>query len=91
MQTITIEKLSEEELESRGVRAWPIWTKEVSRFDWHYGNPKDADSFSINEKQRRFLIQKAEEIASRPDFEQLLSDLANSRLRFAQFRRGARP
>jgi len=57
------------------------------RFDWHYDNPEDADSFSVNEKQRQFLINKADEVAARPDFTQLLRDLANDRLRFAQFRR----
>lgn len=36
MANVIIEKLSKEELESRGVFGWPIWTKEVSRFDWYY-------------------------------------------------------
>lgn len=57
------------------------------RFDWNYDDPDEADSFSINEKQRQFLISKAEEIAERPDFTQLLRDLSDNRLRFAQFRR----
>ena len=25
-----------DELEQKGVFDWPIWEKEVSRFDWHY-------------------------------------------------------
>lgn len=29
-------KPSEGELESLGVSRWPIWTKEVSTFPWHY-------------------------------------------------------
>jgi uncharacterized cupin superfamily protein len=33
---IKIEKLSDEEKEERGVYAWPVWEKEVSRFPWHY-------------------------------------------------------
>ncbi|MFC2061498.1 cupin domain-containing protein [Elusimicrobiota bacterium] len=36
MTEVKIEKLSEEELRSKGVFEWPIWQKEVSRFDWHY-------------------------------------------------------
>jgi uncharacterized protein len=36
MQEVIIDKLSEEEIEKRGIRDWPIWEKEVSRFDWHY-------------------------------------------------------
>ncbi len=40
------------------------------RFDWHYDNPEDADSFSINEKQRQFLINNADGVAARPEFTQ---------------------
>ena len=36
MPEIKIEKLPEEKLKKIGVRSWPIWEKEVSRFDWHY-------------------------------------------------------
>ncbi len=27
---------SEEFLNKLGVRSWPVWTKEVSQFPWHY-------------------------------------------------------
>jgi len=33
---IIIEKLEEHEIEAKGIRSWPIWEKEVSRFDWYY-------------------------------------------------------
>jgi hypothetical protein len=33
---IKIEQLSEEEIVSRGIRKWPVWTKEKSVFDWYY-------------------------------------------------------
>ena len=33
---IDIKKPKDAELEARGVRDWPIWTKEPSVFDWHY-------------------------------------------------------
>jgi len=36
MSSIKVERLSRDELERRGVFSWPIWTKEVSRFDWFY-------------------------------------------------------
>ena len=36
MAEIKIEKTSEEKLKSLGVFGWPIWEKEVSKFDWHY-------------------------------------------------------
>lgn len=33
---IKVEKLAQDELKKIGVFSWPIWEKEVSRFDWHY-------------------------------------------------------
>jgi uncharacterized cupin superfamily protein len=37
MGDITVKKLSDEELKKMNVFSWPIWEKETSRFDWHYG------------------------------------------------------
>jgi len=39
---IKVQKLSQEELKKMGVLAWPIWTKEVSRFDWHYDSVEEC-------------------------------------------------
>lgn len=39
---IKVEKLTKEELEKRGVFDWPIWQKEVSRFDWHYDDVEEC-------------------------------------------------
>jgi hypothetical protein len=36
MSDIKVEKLQKNELEKIGVFAWPIWEKEVSKFDWKY-------------------------------------------------------
>lgn len=36
MAEIKIEKIPEAKLKEMGVLSWPIWEKEVSRFDWHY-------------------------------------------------------
>ena len=33
---IKIQNLTEEEIQNQGIRNWPIWTKEVSSFDWFY-------------------------------------------------------
>jgi len=33
---IEIKKLTEEEIQKQGIRNWPIWTKEVSTFEWYY-------------------------------------------------------
>lgn len=33
---IEIKKISKEEIKKMGIENWPIWTKEVSEFDWYY-------------------------------------------------------
>ncbi|MFW5998800.1 MAG: cupin domain-containing protein [Halanaerobiaceae bacterium] len=33
---IKVEKPTDEKLEKLGVPSWPIWTKEISKFPWHY-------------------------------------------------------
>ncbi|MBU1998610.1 MAG: cupin domain-containing protein [Candidatus Omnitrophota bacterium] len=39
---IKVEKLSQEDLKKRGVYSWPIWQKEVSKFDWHYDSIEEC-------------------------------------------------
>ncbi len=33
---IEIKNLSEDEINQLGIKSWPVWTKEVSTFDWYY-------------------------------------------------------
>lgn len=42
MSQIAKEKLGEEELRRRGVFDWPVWTKEKSRFPWHYSQQEQC-------------------------------------------------
>jgi len=42
MSTVKIKNLSEKEIEDRGIRQWPVWTKEVSRFDWSYDSEEQC-------------------------------------------------
>jgi uncharacterized cupin superfamily protein len=39
---VKIEKLSEEEIEKRKIRTWPVWEKNVSRFNWHYDETEEC-------------------------------------------------
>ena len=39
---IVITKLSENEIIERGVRSWPIWSCEVSEFDWEYSDKESC-------------------------------------------------
>ena len=36
MQEITVQRLDKAALEKMGVFKWPVWEKEVSKFDWSY-------------------------------------------------------
>lgn len=39
---IKVIKPSEDYLRERNVRTWPIWTKEVSKFDWYYDETEEC-------------------------------------------------
>jgi uncharacterized cupin superfamily protein len=39
---IKVQKLTQDELEKRGIFGWPIWSKEASRFDWHYDSTEEC-------------------------------------------------
>lgn len=36
MEEVKVKKPTKEELKKMGVLNWPIWEKEISKFDWHY-------------------------------------------------------
>jgi len=42
MTKIVIEKLSEKEVEKRGIHNWPIWEKEISKFPWTYEDKEEC-------------------------------------------------
>lgn len=42
MEKVIIKRLSREEIEKRGIENWPIWEKEVSRFDWEYNGDEEC-------------------------------------------------
>lgn len=39
---IKVQKLSDEQLKKMGVFAWPIWSKEASRFPWSYDSIEEC-------------------------------------------------
>jgi len=42
MANVIIEQLTNDEINKRGISSWPIWTKEVSRFDWFYDSEEEC-------------------------------------------------
>jgi len=39
---IIVRKLSDEEKQQLGIAKWPVWTKEISIFDWYYDAPEEC-------------------------------------------------
>ena len=42
MALVIIENLTENEINMRGIKTWPVWEKEVSRFDWQYSGDEEC-------------------------------------------------
>lgn len=42
MKKIDIQKMSLDEVKRKGIDSWPIWTKEISRFDWTYSGNEEC-------------------------------------------------
>lgn len=42
MSKVIVDKLSKEEIINRGINKWPIWTKEISKFDWYYESEEEC-------------------------------------------------
>ena len=42
MAKVIIQKLAEEEIQKRGIRQWPVWTKDISHFDWFYDSEEEC-------------------------------------------------
>ena len=36
MLNIIISKISEEEIKNKGILSWPVWSCNISEFDWEY-------------------------------------------------------
>ncbi len=42
MAKVVIKKLDESEINLQGIKKWPIWEKEISRFDWSYDGDEEC-------------------------------------------------
>ncbi len=42
MEKIIIEALNKDQIAKRKIQQWPIWEKEVSRFDWEYDSEEEC-------------------------------------------------
>jgi uncharacterized protein len=39
---IIVKILTEDDIDKIGIKSWPIWTKEISRFDWYYDSQEQC-------------------------------------------------
>ena len=39
---IEVKRANKDEMEKKGVTSWPIWEKEISKFDWHYDSTEEC-------------------------------------------------
>jgi uncharacterized protein len=42
MPTVIVKKLTPEEIQKKGIRKWPVWTREISRFDHVYDGMEEC-------------------------------------------------
>lgn len=42
MNNVKIEKLSQKQIEEKGIKSWGIWEKEISKFDWYYDSTEQC-------------------------------------------------
>jgi len=42
MSKVIIERLTDEQISQKGIKNWPIWTKEISTFDWYYDTNEEC-------------------------------------------------
>lgn len=39
---VSVQKIDQQELDKRKISSWPIWEKEISRFDWYYDSSEEC-------------------------------------------------
>ena len=69
MNKVTVRKMTPEEAKDKGVMDWPIWTKEVSRFDWIYSGDEECyileGEFSIETDEGTFRAKPGDFVTFR--------------------------
>jgi len=64
MSKVIIEKLSESEIEKRKIKSWPIWTKEISTFDWFYESDEQClileGEFTVKTDEGDFKVKSGD-------------------------------
>jgi len=73
MGKVIVKRLTPEEVAQRGIRSWPVWTKEVSRFDWTYDGMEEClfleGEVIIETKEGSFPIHPGDFVVFEKDLE----------------------
>ncbi len=61
MSKVIIKKLPKNEIEKMGISSWPIWEKEISKFDWQYDTDEEClileGEVEVETSEGKFLIK----------------------------------
>ena len=64
MAKVIIEHPEQAEINNRGIQSWPIWEKEISRFDWLYEGDEECliieGEVIVETEQGSFSIKKGD-------------------------------
>ncbi len=64
MAKVIIEHLDKSEVNKRGIPTWPIWEKEISRFDWSYEGDEECliieGEVCVETTEGKFSIKKGD-------------------------------
>lgn len=64
MVKVLINHLDKRELEIRKISSWPIWTKEVSRFDWYYDTDEEClfleGEVEVETEEGNYILKKGD-------------------------------
>ena len=64
MSEVIVKHLDKNEIIKRGIRTWPVWEKEISRFDWSYDGVEEClileGQVIVETEKGSFSIQKGD-------------------------------
>lgn len=61
MAKVIIESIPPSEISKKGIDKWPVWTKEISRFDWTYSGNEECyiieGEFTVETSEGNYQIK----------------------------------
>ena len=61
MSKVIIRRLTEQKLKDKGVFNWPVWEKEISKFDWFYDSDEECyiikGEVTVETNEGKFILK----------------------------------